>query len=326
MRNLIEQFPKQIEDAFKICKKQKFVSYAKKIDRVIICGVGGSGICGNIAQDLFFLKSKVPITVVKGYHIPGYVNETSLVIIISYSGNTEETVSNLKQAIKRRAKIVGIFSEGTLEHIFQKRNFDYIKIPDKLPPGAAIAHTMISLMFCLINFKVVSGSIKRQIYKVADFIKLEETIIISLAKSIASKIRNKIPIIYSTSLHEGIAVRFKQQLNENSKILCWNSVIPDTNHNELAGWTKTYKHLAVIFISDFKEYHKNTIRINFTKELLGRLNQGIINIFFKGENEIEKIFYMIHLCDWISFFIAEEKGISPVEVNIISSLKYKLSQ
>ncbi|MGZ7068664.1 MAG: SIS domain-containing protein, partial [Methanobacterium sp.] len=71
---------------------------------------------------------------------------------------------------------------------------------------------------------------------------------------------------------------------------------------------------------------KNTIRINFTKELLGRLNQGIINIFFKGENEIEKIFYMIHLCDWISFFIAEEKGISPVEVNIISSLKYKLSQ
>ena len=261
MKKLVENFPAQLTDAIRIGENAKLTASKRKISNVLICGLGGSGIGGTIVSELVSHEAHVPIIVNKGYFIPKFTNENSLVIISSYSGNTEETLACLNQALKKKSKIICISSGGKVAEISKKKKLDLILVPSGMPPRACLGCSLTQLFFILAQNKIISGKFKAHLKSSVELIVTEKQNIISEAKFLAEKILGKTPIIYSTTYWEGVIIRFRQQLNENAKILCGHQVIPEMNHNEVVGWPSGSDKISVIIFRDSDEFEPNNKRI-----------------------------------------------------------------
>jgi len=326
MKTLVANFSKQIQDAIDIGNSAKLSPSPNKIANVLICGLGGSGIGGNIVSELVAKNANVPVNVTKGYFIPAYVNENTLVIISSYSGNTEETLNCMELAILKKAKIVGVTSAGKVKEISEKNGSDCIIVPGGMPPRSCLGFSLTQLFFILAFHKIINNDFKADLDASVKLLDCEEDAIIIEAKIIAAKLKDKTPVIYATTYNEGIAVRFRQQLNENSKVLCWHHIIPEMNHNELVGWTQKNDNLSVLIFLDKDEYSRNLARVEINKEVIKNYTSHITEVFSKGNSAIEKAIYFIHLGDWISVILGELKGVDLMEVNVINHLKSKLSE
>lgn len=326
MKTLVANFSKQLKDAIAIGNSAQLTPAPTKISNVLICGLGGSGIGGSIVTELVVGSATVPINVTKGYFIPSYVNENTLVIVCSYSGNTEETLNCLTLAASKNAKIVGITSGGKLLEISKEKKYDYIIVPGGMPPRACLGFSLTQLFFVLNFFNIIDDSFKADLNKAITLIDDEEMNIIDEARAIAEKIKDKIPVIYATTYYEGIAIRLRQQLNENSKVLCWHQIIPEMNHNELVGWTQKNDDLAVLFFIDKQEYSRNIARIDINKEVIKKYTSNITEVYSKGDSTIEKAIYFIHLGDWISIILGELRGADLMEINVINHLKSALAK
>ena len=326
MKTLVANFSKQLSEAINIGSKAKLTASKTKISNVLICGLGGSGIGGSIVSELVVGNANVPINVTKGYFIPGYVNEHTLVIISSYSGNTEETLNCMELAIAKKAKIVSVTSGGKVLEISKTKGFDYIIVPGGMPPRSCLGYSLTQLFFILGFFEIIGNYYKAELEAAVKLIDAEEPKIIAAAESIAKKLNGKIPVIYTTTYNEGIAIRFRQQLNENAKILCWHHIIPEMNHNELVGWTEKNDDLSVLIFLDKDEYSRNLARIAINKEVIKKYTSHITEVYSKGNSVIEKAIYFIHLGDWVSVILGEMRGADLMEVNVINHLKSALAK
>jgi glucose/mannose-6-phosphate isomerase len=326
MKTLIRNFPLQLSQAISIGEQAKLTSYKRKISNVFISGLGGSGIGGTIVSELVAMEAAVPITVSKGYFIPKFVNENTLVIISSYSGNTEETLNCLYLALKRKAKIVCVSSGGKISEIARKKKLDLITIPGGNPPRACLGYSLTQQFFILSYYGIISNKFKVQLKSAIELLDKKKQTIIKEANSIAKKLQGKTPIVYATTYFEGVAIRFRQQLNENSKILCGHQVIPEMNHNELVGWPSGTDRISVILLRDKDEYDRNNVRIEINKKVINKYTPHIIEVWSKGESQIEKALYFIHLVDWVSILLSEIKGVDAMEIRVIDHLKGELSK
>ncbi len=326
MKTLVANFSKQLSEAITIGSNAKLSESEHKIQNVLICGLGGSGIGGSIVSELVVGYANVPVNVTKGYFIPSYVNQHTLVIVSSYSGNTEETLNCMELAAAQHAKIVSITSGGKVLEISKVKNYDHIVVPGGMPPRACLGYSLTQLFFVLGFFHVIHHDFKSELKKAIKLIDDEERNIIAEATIIAQKLNGKTPVIYATTYYEGIAIRLRQQLNENSKVLCWHQIIPEMNHNELVGWTQKNDDLSVLIFVDRDEYSRNIARIDINKEIIRKYTSHITEIFSKGDSAIEKAIYFIHLGDWISVILGELRGADLMEINVINHLKSSLSK
>lgn len=326
MQTLVANFSKQLTEAIAIGSAAKLTPSQRPVSNVLICGLGGSGIGGSIVSELVAGNATVPINVSKGYFIPAYVNENTLVIISSYSGNTEETLNCLELALAKKAKVSGITSGGKVLELSKEKGFDCIVVPGGMPPRSCVGYSLTQLFFTLAFHKIINIDHKAQLEAAVTLIDSEEKNIISEAKAIAGKINGKMPVIYATTYNEGIAIRFRQQLNENAKILCWHHIIPEMNHNELVGWTEKNDNLSVLIFLDKDEYPRNLARVDINKEVIKKHASSVTEIYSKGNSLIEKAIYFIHLGDWISIELAALRGVDAIEVNVINHLKSALAK
>lgn len=326
MKTLVANFSKQLTEAIRIGNTAKLTPSKNKISNVLVCGLGGSGIGGSIVSELVAGNANVPINVTKGYFIPEYVNENTLIIISSYSGNTEETLNCMELASAKNAKIVSVTSGGKVQEISKAKGYDYIILPSGMPPRACLGYSLPQLFFILGFFKIITNNYEAELESAIKLIDAEENNIIAEANNVAKKLKGKIPVIYATTYYEGVAIRFRQQLNENAKILCWHHIIPEMNHNELVGWTEKNEQLAVLIFLDKEEYFRNLARVEINKEVIKNYAANITEIYSKGTTAIEKAIYFIHLGDWISVQLAELRGVDAIEVNVINKLKSALSK
>lgn len=326
MNQLIAIFSRQLKEACEIGEKAKLSDTNNLISNVLISGLGGSGIGGSIVAQLVEKEATVPVSINKKYSLPHFVNENTLVIISSYSGNTEETISCLNEAIKKKAKIICITSGGKIEEIARANQLDFIIIPGGMPPRACLAYSLTQLFFILSHFKIITESFREKLKSSVDLIDKEEGRIVEEARNIAKKLLNKIPVIYSAATSEAICVRFRQQLNENAKVLCWHHVFPEMNHNELVGWKEKNDNLAVIIFRNESDYPRTKTRIEISKAIFKQCTSTVIELFSKGNSNIENAIYLIHFGDWISFFLAELKGVDAMEVDVIVHLKSELAK
>jgi glucose/mannose-6-phosphate isomerase len=326
MKTLVENFSNQLTEAIRIGNSAKLTASQHPVSNVLICGLGGSGIGGSIVSELAAGTSNVPINVTKGYFIPAYVNENTLVIISSYSGNTEETLNCMELAIARKAKIVSVTSGGKVKELSEKNGIDCIVVPGGMPPRSCLGYSLTQLFFILGFNKIIHNNYKAELEAAVKLIDSENIGIIAEATSIAEKLIGKIPVIYATTYNEGIAIRFRQQLNENAKILCWHHIIPEMNHNELVGWTEKNNDLSVVIFLDQDEYSRNLARVEINKEVIKKYASHVTEVFSKGSSPIEKAIYFIHLGDWVSVILGELRGVDLMEVNVINHLKSKLSE
>jgi glucose/mannose-6-phosphate isomerase len=268
----------------------------------------------------------VPVLVNKDYQLPGFTNENTLVIISSYSGNTEETLSCLEQAIKQKAQIICITSGGKVAEIAKEHNYDLILVPRGNPPRTCLGYSLVQL-FAILKFnKLISTDYQTEFHQSSELINALTNDIKTEAKEIAIKLIHQTPIIYSLGTTESIAVRFRQQLNENSKILCWHHVIPEMNHNELVGWTEKNENLSVIVLKTDFDHPKNRKRLEICIDIFKKYTSHLIEINAKGNSKIEQAIYLINLTDWVSYYIAEIKNIDAVEVRVIDFLKNELAK
>lgn len=326
MKELIATFTQQLTEANTIGENATFTQPKVEIRNVVITGLGGSGIGGSIISQITEKEIKVPVAVNKDYFLPNYVDEHSLVIVSSYSGNTEETILAFEAAIKKNAKICCITSGGKILEMAKEKKFDFILIPSGRPPRSALAYSFTQLFYALLGYKLIADSFKSQLKKSVALLDHEEEHIQSEAYYLAEKLHKKIPVIYAAANFEGVAVRFRQQINENSKMVCWHHVLPEMNHNELVGWTIPNNKLAVVFFRNENDYDRTQARMNLTKKIVSKCTPYIFEVYSKGESQLEKTFYLIHFGDWVSWYLSEIRNIDATEVKVIDYLKGELAK
>ncbi|HEU4716650.1 MAG TPA: bifunctional phosphoglucose/phosphomannose isomerase [Bacteroidia bacterium] len=326
MKNLISNFAAQLATATEIAGHTVLTASPEEIRNVVICGMGGSGIGGNIAAELAAPGSPVPITVVKDYFLPGFVNENTLFIASSYSGDTEETIHALEEATRKNAHIVCITSGGQVRAIAERSGLDLFLIPSGLPPRAALGYSLTQLLCALEFHRIIPGSYQKQINGAILLLSQEENNIIRSAKESALVLKDRIAVIYGTAGMESVALRFRQQINENSKALCWHHVFPELNHNEIQGWRIENEQLAVVIFRNGNDYIRTAKRIDVTAGILEHYSTPIIEIFSKGDSPLARTLYLIHWGDWVSYFIAEFKGLDTMDISVIRYLKSELAK
>jgi len=325
MNNYINSFADQLNDAIRIANNSNLTVSSKKIKTVLICGLGGSGIGGTIVADIISQRANIPIAATKNYNIPNFVNSGTLAIVSSYSGNTEETLSALKKCQKKGAEIAVITSGGVLKTIAEDNNYNKIIIPSSHPPRAMFGYAFTELFYMLNHYKIIDDSFKSDFKKGIVLLNHEKNNIKKEAMSLVKKIKGQTPVIYVANGFEGVAVRFRQQLNENSKMLCWHHVIPEMNHNELLGWRTNVNNLAVVLLRNKSDYHRNQIRIDITKKVIEKYTQNITEVWSKGDSLIENTLYLINLGDWASWYLSEINNVDAIEIDVINFLKKELS-
>jgi glucose/mannose-6-phosphate isomerase len=292
MKDLITGFPGQLKEAVRLFREQPLPALPAEVSQVLVSGLGGSGIGGTILSEYAGSKASVPVMVSKDYFIPAWVGSETLLIISSYSGNTEETLEAFRNGLKAGAMIICVSTGGELAKLADAN-------------GVPLIRMEIEMAIMLLES--------------------EQAAIMTEAESLARGIAYSLPVIYTSPGYEGVAVRFRQQLNENAKMLCWHHVVPEMNHNELVGWAEKQPKIAALFMRNSDEYYRTARRMEICKEIISALAGKTIEIHSKGDTEMERLIYWIHLGDWISWFAAVERNQDAMEIDVINRLKGELS-
>ena len=295
MEKLISAFPENISEALDIAKQAKFKAPKQEIKNIIICGMGGSGIGGKLVGKWIENEIKLPILYVHDYNLPSFVSENSLVIGSSYSGNTEETMSAINEAIQRGAHIVGVTSGGEMKAVCEKNGFDCVVVPGGNPPRTALAFSLVQLLNIFSELGLISGARLDEMEAARQLIVNDEANIKAKAHEIAKFLNGNVGVLYGTTMYEPVLVRARQQFNENSKLLCWHHSLPEMNHNELVGWGGGDERFASIFFESEDIHPRNAKRLEITKTRIASKSSKNMTITPKGSSLIERSIYFINM-------------------------------
>ena len=326
MKELIKDFTNQIAHAIVIGNAYEPSDWNANISNVLISGLGGSGIGGTIAAEVVASEAHVPIITNNGYFIPNFVSINTLFLACSYSGNTEETISAAKLAHEEGAKVVVISSGGKLKELADEFGWDFIGIPGGQPPRASFGLSFPEVLYVLHAHDIISKKFEKELEAAIKLLDDNEAAIQEEAKHVTEKLFGKIPVIYAADGFGGVATRFRQQINENSKMLCWHHVIPEMNHNELVGWRDKNEDLAVIIFRNETDFKNVQARMEINKGTFAKYTSTIVEVWSKGTSDLQRALYLIHLGDWVSFFLGEKKGVDITEVKVIDHLKGELAK
>ena len=326
MKRLVNIFTEQLEEALLIGQKTKLNLCSAPIKNVVITGLGGSGIGGKIATQLVSDQLSVPVTINNEYSLPGFVNENTLVIVSSFSGNTEETLEALKIAQEKKAEIACITSGGKLAEIAKENNYNLLVLPLAFSPRAMLTYSVIQQFFLLSHYDLIDDSFIKDTKNTIALLNDELDDIKDLAHQTALALNSKTAVIYIESALEGVAVRMRQQINENAKSLGWHHVIPEMNHNELVGWAGGKEEYAVVMLRSSYEHYRSSVRMDISKGIIEKYTSTLVEVKAKGQSKIEQAFYHILFGDWTSVFLAELNKVDDVEVKVIDYLKSELAK
>ena len=325
MKDLVAAFTQHLREAMEIGSNAQLTPSAHPIRNVLVTGLGGSGIGGTIVAQVTEKNMQVPLLVNKDYFLPNFVDQHTLVIVSSYSGNTEETLQALEAAIAKGAKITCVTSGGKIGAIAKEKGLDLVTIPGGMPPRACFGYSFTQIPYILQFHGLINDSFRKDLADTIALLDKEEEAIKKEGFSLAESLIGKLPIIYCEARYEGVAVRFRQQINENSKMLCWHHVLPEMNHNELVGWTEPHPEAVVLMFRCEDDYYRTQKRMEITSNVVKKNNARYIEMPAKGATQLQRSLYLLHLGDWVSWYIAEIKNIDATEVKVIDFLKNELA-
>jgi glucose/mannose-6-phosphate isomerase len=312
----------------------EFMKSYSKPEKIIISGMGGSAIAGTLLKYWLRDNFKIPIEVCRDYSIPAYANPKTLVIAISYSGNTEETVSSYLDAHEKKCMVVTLTSGGLLKEFGEDLNTPIVTLPKGIPPRCAIPYIFFSSMMFLKRLEVLKNVEKgiletiSVLNRVKERIQPETPTKNNFAKKLAIGIKDTIPAIYGHGIYSGVALRIKTQFNENSKIPAKYELFPELNHNEVVGWTyrnEVTNTFSVILIRDKYESEDIKKRIDLTKNvIINKSVKGVFEIFADGISDLARMFSVTYVGDFTSFYLAILYNVDPTPVITIDEIKNHL--
>ncbi|HLC59053.1 MAG TPA: bifunctional phosphoglucose/phosphomannose isomerase [archaeon] len=288
----------------------------RDVSNVVFSGMGGSAIASDIVKDLVEDTFDKPIHVYRKEYLPKFADKNTLLVSISYSGNTIETIAVLKEAIKRKCKIFGMTSGGQMENIFKENKMPFVKLPTGFMPRVALGYGLFNLInlfkelgWIKIDFDLDSLNQKKE--------KLEK-----MSIEIAKKLKDKLTIIYSD--YFSVAHRFKSQLNENSKAEARYDIIPELCHNEINSWGNLNGKSYIVFLRDRDEPKESKTMVEIIKKMLKP--SDYTEVISEGKDKLTRMLYLIWLGDFISYYLAKERNWNPGKIPQTDFLKKELSQ
>jgi glucose/mannose-6-phosphate isomerase len=326
MKTLIQAFPNQLAEAIALYKPIALKARLHAIRQVVVVGMGGSAIGGLLVKQGVIDQLAVPLEINQDYTLPAYVNRHTLLIIISYSGNTEETIQALEMGYQKKASMVCMSATGLLSKLAKQYDLDWLALPLGMPPRTCLAYIIVAILAVLRFYKLVSSNWELEFDKAIALLAQKEFDIKQQAKQIAETIQGKMPIIYTLAAYEGVAIRWRQQFNENSKQLCWHHTIPALNHNEIVGWQDPDDRLVVLMLVGSLGHDRSKLQQVIAQRIIQQACTCCIAIQGLAISYWCDAIYWIHLGDWTSWYLAQQKGINPLEVANIDCVKGYLAQ
>jgi glucose/mannose-6-phosphate isomerase len=304
-------------------------------DNVIVAGMGGSAIGGDLLKDWTKNKAEVPIEVYREYSLPDYADKKTLVIIISYSGDTEEALSAFSDALKRECMIFCISSGGALLKFAQKHSVPFVQVPSGMPPRAALPYLLVPLLVLMEKTLVVLDATTEleEAIQVLGKVCTENSpvnpAIDNPSKDLALYIDNTVPIIYGFGIFRGVAQRLKCQFNENSKSPAKWEYFSEIDHNEIVGWEhpgNTIRSFTAVFLRDIDEPVEMESRIEITKQIMEQAGVVTINVTAQGISLLARMLSIVVFGDFVSVYLAVLHEVDPTPVQSINVLKATLEK
>lgn len=329
MHQLVKAFPQQLTESLTIADQTILpeLPMNSEITSVLVIGMGGSAFASEIVKNACLQYLKYPIEICRSYHIPGYVSENTFVLICSYSGTTEETLAAAEEVFQRKSPGVIISTGGKLAPLAKEYPLELITLPAGFPPRSAFGFSLIQQLNVLEHYGFLENySLIKKVPLLIEQLRSFDKH--TLSQEIAGKLKHSIFPIYCPDVLESVAIRMRQQIQENSKHLCWHHVVPEMNHNELVGWDNPNFNQYppyTIFIRSRYEHERVSQRFAIMEEVLSKKTE-IITLQVPSESKFIEIMLLIHWIDWISLYLAEANQIDPVPVNIIDYFKSRLEK
>lgn len=335
-KKILLNFYQQIAESKKIFEQAAISLEKERIQNILYLGIGASGLAGDLLHDVLFDDLKKPMDVVRSYFSPQFCDEHTLVIASSYSGETEETLSATKMAFESGAQIVCVTSGGSLKQFAEEKQLPLIELPSQFTSRQAFGY----LFFPVYHLFGKLELIKNYDAELEDLIKFVKDIGrrndypntngYVLSRELANTIQNKIPIIYSTAPYlKSVSLSWKNEIQQKAKSLAFFNVIPEMNHNEIIGWewdSPALKNFIVIFLEN-KDVHPRIFkRIELTKQIIKSKGVEVVDIYAEGNTVMEKVFCLILLGDWVSYYLALLYKKDPSEIKHVEFLKKEMAK
>lgn len=322
MRQSILNTPEYAEQGYGLPEALDLSKVNKPYSSVVIVGMGGSSIAGLLIKS-YLANEKLQISVVQDYYLPGWVDKNSLVIACSYSGNTEETLSAFKNARRKGIDVVALATGGKLEEYTRVSRIPTAILPVGLQPRAAMTLQFFTILRLLEKLRLIESKAKNVLRLKSD-LKAQLQALEKNAISLSEKLVGKIPLIYTSQRFEAIGYRWKCQFNENSKIMAFNNVFPEMNHNETAGFENLNASYHALILRFDEDHRRTQKRMSLVKDIMLRKGVGDTEMGIRGPSLLSKMFSAIILGDLTSFYLAMRLKTEPSQVKIIEDFKKKL--
>jgi glucose/mannose-6-phosphate isomerase len=312
------------------------VRYAD-VDKVVFAGMGGSAIAGDVVKDWTNSISKVPMEAVRGYHLPAYVDEDTLVFLVSYSGDTEETLSCMLDAAQKGCKMVCISSNGAMQRAAKALKLPILGLPKMAAARVSFPYLLAPIPYVLAKLNILPlDKVEKEMIEATEMVAkltkeyaIEKPFEKNYAKQAAFQIFGTVPIIYSYSQYRSVGLRFKTQVNENCKLPARCDVFPELDHNEIMSWEASkqiLKHYTLILLRGPEEPEEVRSRIEVLKEKFFTKAKGMIEIHAQGQTTLTRMFHLLFTADMISLYLAVLLCRDPVASQTFKILKYQMTE
>ncbi|HET91152.1 MAG TPA: bifunctional phosphoglucose/phosphomannose isomerase [Chloroflexi bacterium] len=336
MLGRIGELPGQCRDAWALVKSADLPSLDAPIRRVVVLGMGGSAIGGALVQGLVMEGCEGPVSIVRGYTLPAFVRgEDTLVVGCSHSGNTEETLACFEQALERGARAIAITTGGKLAAMAQQAGHPVLQFDYPSQPRAALGYSFTLLLGLFSRLGLVrdySADLGLAVLAMEAWqaeIGPHIPVARNEAKAVAGRLVDRLPVIYGAGFLAAVANRWKTQFNENSKHWAFFEELPELHHNAVVGLgipERVRNETLVLMLRSPFDHPRIQVRWDVTRELLQREGVTAQVIQGRGENRLAHMLSLIHLGDYVSYYLAMLNGVDPTPVESIAFLKNRLAE
>lgn len=333
MYDAIRDFPEQWRQGRELARGFDPGFTVEGKDHLVVAGMGGSAIGGDLLRTLVADTARLPVTVVRHYQLPGFVTERSVVIASSYSGNTEETLAAFEEARARGATVVCVASGGELLRRARTEGLPYLQIPGGLQPRAALGYSFTALLTIAEHIGLVAPD-EAAWNETQELLEQQSEVFGDPsgndALELAEALQDRLPFIYSgTGLMEAVNLRWRCQIQENAKRLASGNVYPELNHNEIMGWEypgPLHEMIGVIVLRDREDHPRVQQRMEVTRALISDRAGYWAEVQSQGESRLARMMSLVNLGDWVSLYLAVLLGVDPTPVPLIGQLKETLAR
>jgi glucose/mannose-6-phosphate isomerase len=333
MLDLAASLGSQLAEGYDLGRQTRDLPSAGDAGSIVVCGMGGSGIAGDVLRASFADRLPVPLITVKGYGLPAFCGKDTLVLAVSHSGDTEETLAAYAQAVAVGCRVIALSSGGRLGALARSDGVPLVSIPGQVPaPRAALGY----LVGAAVGALEASGLLPESGPEVDGVSAAVATLSAELApdmpteanraKSLARWLHGRIPVVWgSEGVAEAAALRWKTQLNENAKLPAFHSALPELDHNEIEGWTKeTGRPFALVVLRHALEHPRIRRRVQASLEATAGSGLDSREVVGEGSTSMQALLSLVMLGDFTSTYLAILRGVDPMPVRVLSRLKERL--